>query len=1366
MACLRHTAAGGHRPRRLTAAWVLLAVCAVATSAHAADVLRVEDVLLPSRAPAGVTVPISVRFSVVEPLRAGWRVGVELNPVAEGTRIMHGPVNSLFGPGDEAEAAKTAAFQVPIPAEAVPGAYRVVVDHYDRQDGQWVHVGYVDADGNAISRTLGEIEVVAPLPELPPNPPQRRLRPGEVQRVYECEDFEGMAGRGEDLSLVSGWTWYSHRSYSRLRAAVNTSGQGAIWTEIAPPLPGGGYKLFVRAGSVFWTGRVRLGDASIEFAPLRSGWNEVGVIDVPARAERLSLEIVQKVGNYAIADAIYVTSDLAAQPYAGLDPSRQYLPVDARPVKDERTVYTEAYMAGVRRRMADHAAVGEQADEIIAAAREIAARSDRELWELLAPTSIRRTYYVNQNAGCPVCGLEIKQVDPFHPWILDPFEHPYKMQCPVCERRFPTNDFAAGEMTGGEYPDDGTGCTVGGETYHFIGEYTHWAFRTYFAPYVRTLTQAVALTDDPDLAHKLGVMLLRAAQQWPNSEDRYLWSFERRVGLAAGAVTDRIWSSYEGRNYGMAYDAAFPFLDGDDELLALAREEVPAIETHEDLRLYIEENLLRRIGQQYCDTAIQGNAGYHHVGMAWLLLALDDPGSGRFPTCGDLLEFLYYRIYGALRYFPNLIGRDGSSFESTGYNASRLNMIDALALLERYFAEQAPDLPRDRYPSLWDDPRFAAQFDYYTDYLLLDRWLPTVGDAGGPTVIPARTAPQRLSVVGPGHALRAWDRYRTAEPARLAYGLDDQAPEPSLWDDLPLAELAQARRAAPDDLPRRTHIQDDYGLVFLRSGAGEGRRVLWAWYGQLLSHAHADSLLYGLAGHGLDLLPDLGYPKSWEHAGRWEAHPLTHNTITVDGDKFPPGRTRSRLRALGSIPPTAGADPPPLQLAQIEAGDLGGQGPISRRMLALVDIDDDFYVVDLLEVRAGGEHVLSYHGPQADVTVDGVTLAAQPAGTVAGPDIEYGEPIIEADGSERHTPLAHMTDVQRGEPTERFTVDYALGDELDGHVRLHQFPDADASLALGTGRPPSQPDAYRVRYSLLTRTGDAPLTGRYLTVVEPYLGGPVLGDCERLAGREFGSAEALRIPHDRGADLLLLAPTPGEGVAAADVEFDGRAALVRFVDGAPALVVAYEFTRLDGPGFSLRADAPALEGEIAACGYADWTITVPGLGADERLVGQPVRIFNDLHSTMHTIARIEPAGGGARLTLGTSALRHEGWVAGVGEATVRDGAPSPWALGTFLAGTRLVGEDGGRSWLVRDAAGGRHSAPTGTRISLVPGPEATAEALDSALTDADGDGAAAFRLYEYGPGDHVEIASFAFLRRADDGAWQGVLSPGVTFEAD
>ncbi|MGC9316897.1 MAG: heparinase II/III domain-containing protein [Armatimonadota bacterium] len=1325
---------------------------------------------MPERAPAGATVPIAARLTVVEPLRDGWRVGVDLTPVGEGQRISHGPVASLFGPADQIGVTKRALYRAPIPEDAAPGTYRLTVDHYDKRDGEWVHVRYVDQDGIGVSAVLGEIEIIPPLPERPPNPPQRRLRPGEVHRVYECEDFEGMDGRGEDLSLAEGWTWYSRVSHSRLRAAANTTGDGEIWTRIDPPLEPGRYRLFARAGNAFWTGRVRLGEASAEFTPLRSGWNEIGVVELAQPADRLALEMVQKIDEYAIVDSLYVTNDLSTEACAGLDPSRQYLPVDARPVKDERTIYTERYMSGVRERTERHRSVRKTAESITAEAREIASHTDRELWELLAPTTIRRTYYVNQNAGCPICGLRIKEVDPFHPWILEPFEHPYKMQCPVCRRRFPTNGFAAGEMTGGEYPDDGTGCTVNGETYHFLGEYTHWVYRTYFSPYVRTLAQAVALTDDPELAHKLGVMLLRAAQQWPNSEDRYLRSYEQTVGHRAGAITDRIWSSYEGRNYGCAYDAVFPFLDDDEELLALAREEIPQIQTYQDLRLYIEESLLRRIGQQYCDTAIQGNAGYHHRGIAWLLLALDDPDSGRFPNCRDLLDFLYYRIYGALGHFANLIATDGSSFESTGYNSSRLNMVEALDVLERYFAEQAPDLPRDRYPSLWDDPRFAAQFDYYTDYLLLDRWLPTVGDVGGKTIVPEHTQPQRLSVVGRDRAAQAWERYRdlplAPKLARVAYGLEDTAPEPSLWSDLPLGELAEAREAAPETLPRRTQAQDAYGLAFLRSGEGRRRRVLWAWYGQLLSHAHNDSLLYGLAGHGLDLLPDLGYPKSWEHAGRWESHSLTHNTITVDGGKFPPGKQRGWLRALGTVPADRDAGGPPhLQLVQTEAGDLSGEREVARRTLAMVDIDeDDFYVVDLFDVRAGREHVLSYHGPQAEVRVEGVELEAQETGTVAGPNVDYGQPV-QSGGEERHTPLAHMTEVQRGEPTERFTVDYALGDDAHTHVRLHQFPESGEALALGTGRPPSQPDAYQVRYSLSTRAGETPLQGRYLTVVEPYLREPVLDRCSQLAGREFGEPQALRISHDRGADLLLLAPGEQWEISAGGVQFRGRAALVRFVGGEAVAVTAYEFSRLDGPRLSLRADAPVMEGEIAACDYADRTVTVPGLPADERLVGQHARIFNDLHSTMHLIVGVAQAPGGTRLRLSRSALAHEGWVAGVGETTIRDGAPSPWALGTFLAGMRLVNEDGSASWIVRDAAGGWHSAPTGTRISLVPGPEMNARRLGEDLVDADGDGTAGFRLYEYGPGDRLAIGTWALLRKADDGSWQPVLSPTVSFEA-
>ncbi len=1292
-------------------------------------------------------------------MSAAWRVSAEHPPIAGGPSINQGPVNCLFNPQTDIGTERTVSFSIAIPADAAPGTYRVIIDHYDKVDEKWVHIRYLDAAGKPHTSVLGEIEIVPPLVDLPLPAPLRKLRAGEIQAVYEAEDFLGMDGGGEDLATAAGWTWYTYPLYSGRRAAVNTTGSGVIHMPLDPPLPPGDYKLFVRAGALFSTVRLTLAGASTEGTPLRVGWNEAGSVTTTAPADRLDLEAVRKLGRYIIIDAVYITNDASTQATAGLNPSRQFLPHDAHPAKSSRSVWTADYMAGVKHRLERHESLRKAAEDVIAEGRRIAQHSDQQLWELMADTSIKREYYVNQHKGCPVCGLKIKEFDVGHPWILDPLKYPYKMQCPVCKRRFPSNDFAAGEMTGGEYPDDGTGCKIGDDTYHFIGEYVHWAYRTYYKPYLRSLMEATVLSDDAAIAHKLGVMLLRAAQQWPNSEDRYPRSFRGKPGYNAGAFTDWIWSSYAGRSFGCAYDAVWPFLNEDDALLELARREIPEIQTHEDLRLYIEENLLRRIGQQYCDGGIQGNAGYHHAGMAWLLLALGDMDSDRFPNCRDLLEFLYYRIYGPVRYLPNLLGRDGCGHESTGYNASRLNMLKALSITERFFAEQGQEIDRARYPSLWHDPRFAAQFDYYTDYMLLDRWLPAVGDATGGPVIPERRPPHRYSIVSPKLAVGAWERYRTARLAVLAYGYDNTPPQPSLWEDHPLDELAAARSNAPARVTHHSGILDDYGLAFLRSGSGDDARVLWAWYGKLVSHAHDDKLLYGLCGHGLDLLPDLGYPKSWKDAGRWEANSLTHNTMTVDGSAFPPGWHRGRLKLLGTVP----GSPPPLQLAEVEIGDMTGAGEVSRRLLALVDVDDrDFYAVDLFDVRAGKTHTLSYHGPQGEVTVRGLELQQQAGGTVAGRDIEYGQAEGERDGKPIFSPLGHMTDVVRAHTDTPFSVDYALGDELDTHVRLRHFPDAATDVAFGTGRPPSHPDAYRVRYCLQTRRGESPLSGRYLTLAEPWAGREAVSAARRLQPSAFGQPELLRVDHGDTYDLLMLAPDARVTMQAEGVSFTGRAALVRHAGDAPTEVVAYAFTSLQAAGLEVTATAPYLSGSISSCDYDAWTIVVPGIPVDAALVGQPVRIYNDLHSTMHIISEVRAAPAGTQLKLSTTAIRHDGWCSTVADATVRDGAPSPWAMTTFMAGTRLVNEAGDREWMVYAASGGWGTAPTGTCLNVreTDGATASQQALRAGLGDSNADGISEFRLYDYGTGDRIEISVAAWLTRGEDGRWGGVLSPG------
>jgi hypothetical protein len=76
--------------------------------------------------------------------------------------------------------------------------------------------------------------------------------------------------------------------------------------------------------------------------------------------------------------------------------------------------------------------------------------------------------------------------------------------------------------------------------------------------------------------------------------------------------------------------------------------------------------------------------------------------------------------------------------------------------------------------------------------------------------------------------------------------------------------------------------------------------------------------------------------------------------------------------------------------------------------------------------------------------------------------------------------------------------------------------------------------------------------------------------------------------------------------------------------------------------------------------------------------------------------------------------------------------------------------------------GGWWSAPTGTQLSLRRGDgPAPLEGLRNGLGDRNSDGGTAFGLYDYGPGDGVEVINWARLSRKADGSWQGAMAPGV-----
>src|SRR5262249_954446 len=235
-------------------------------------------------------------------------------------------------------------------------------------------------------------------------------------------------------------------------------------------------------------------------------------------------------------------------------------------------------------------------------------------------------------------------------------------------------------------------------------------------------------------------------------------------------------------------------------------------------------------------------------------------------------------------------------------------------------------------------------------------------------------------------------------------------------------ETAETNSAILSDPGQPSRLFDDYGLALLRSGKGEDARALTLIYdGPQIGHRHFDRMSIGLFAKGLDLMPELPYPKSWsmEHIHNFEGNSLLHNTVTFD--RSPSRFEQGRLDFYHSVP----------GLQVIAARSTNGDGSRQvERICALVDVDDtNAYVVDFVRAHGGSEQHYSLHGPAAKkVTVDGVEMQAQAGGTLAGADVEYGRRLTASDGSTALHPFCFFKNVERGTAEREYAVDYDLGD--------------------------------------------------------------------------------------------------------------------------------------------------------------------------------------------------------------------------------------------------------------------------------------------------------------------------------------------------
>ena len=997
--------------------------------------------------------------------------------------------------------------------------------------------------------------------------------------------------------------------------------------------------------------------------------------------------------------------------------------------KHSRSLTSDSELAQIRRSISEYPKAKAITDNIIKAADEWVARSDQYVWEMIPPSDIPRAFNSSFD-GCPVHGKEYFKHGNYS-WIMDPFENPWKLKCPVGGEEYPSNDFMAyykskdKSLLTGEYPDDGWGWRKPGDKYKhwFVAYYCHWLWSHYIIPGVENLSLAYQITGDEKYARKAIVMLNRIAELYPsmdhNKQSRYAQEFAPSY---TGKIVNLIWETSVISTFATAYDNVFDALEKDGDWA-----DTPlAGKTSEQIRQNIEQNLLGEGVQAIFDRRIAGNYGMHQNALMKLAIVLQDEELTRRVTdyilynmSGDRdQEGFYYAI-------ENQVLREGIAFEhAPGYCFGWSNLLASVAeMLDRLGVD------------VYDNPKFKRMFSAYMELKVLGKHTPAIGDSGsvvgGDIDLPismARTAVEQFG--DPIFARYMLDRGFYGEAALTGYA--DLKRPPILKSEL------EAKSDGAVNPWLGSHNLGGYGAAILESGSGDDRIGLSLLYGPLdAGHAHYDQLSFELFGLGKKLIPDMGYPQfAAEDKDRpaWESHTLSHTTVEVNA-------SRQTSRARGIL--NQFAVTPDVKLADVSSPDTYPGVQEYRRVMIMIGGESESpYVVDLFSVQGGKSHDYSIHGFDAEFHTEGIQLSdVQKKGTLPGEDAPYSylfdDPELEQPdktrsfGSYTGSAYSYLYDVQRGAPSGTWS---AVWTGKDCGIRLI-FPKQDLrEVVTAFGNPPRRPGSpERLKFVLLRNSGGENLASRFVCVLQPFRPGAQPLEVRRLPSER---GDLLQITGTHGTDIVYIGE-PSDEITCGDLTISARYAVIRTDATHQLRSVFVSDGHIKQGALSVEAQ-PHMSGLVSGLDFGKNEVTL-AISNPLDLTGRTI-LFGD---TNYRVDHYKPARHGLTIGLGQDSPR-------IGAFPVDTIDPD----GEFVTTKSVLYFVGGgcykAKWLVNEDFTKWHriTEVSGGRVIL----ESPAD-LRWEFTDADGDGRIMAYLYDIAPGQEFTIPSSAWVGRNAAGQW-------------
>ncbi len=958
--------------------------------------------------------------------------------------------------------------------------------------------------------------------------------------------------------------------------------------------------------------------------------------------------------------------------------------------KQRCVFYTPEEMDNARRNIARYDWARAERDAVIETCATWMARSDEEVWQLVTGQSIPRGIHVNADLGCPSCGRDVYAFGNY-PWNVS-LARPWKLECPSCGEVWPKNDFDAfhrsglgprgvfdrgladesllfnAERAGRDEPlrnfavDDGMGwIDAEGNRWWFAAYYSHYCTWTALPEAALALGKAYLYTGDAAYAHKGAVILDRIADVYPEMDltpysDLGIYNSDGGTGL--GRIKGCIWENGMAEALSLAYDMIYEGMADDEALVKFLSEKARTWQIAQPkssiahIRENIEQGLLREFIISCRDRRIRGNEGMTQTAMATAAAVLDDP-----EETPKALDWLFdpgeSRGTGGGHIPATLIGevdRDGVGNEAApGYCFGWMAAFARCAwVLDRCRKYRDCDLYRDY-------PRLKRMFGAPYRLTALDRYTPHIGDTGN-------TGGAGMVNVDMKTVLDAFVRIGDPGLARLAYKLNGDRVDglhTSIFD----AEPEAVQEAVHEVVERRGELQltsenlNGYGLTVFRHGTEDDQRAAWLYYGRNGGHGHKDRLNFGMYYRGMDVLPDLGYPEyadnKWPKRAGWTTNTISHNTVMVN-------RQQQEVNWVGHCQFFASSEG--VGVVEVSSPEVYPDVRDYRRTLAMVDVSKTAsYLVDFFRVDGGGDHVMSFHAGEGDVTTGGIDLIRQREGTYAGEAISFGTHYDGPnDGRYRGSGFAYLYGVDRAiDPAPGWWADWHLVDtwntqigEKPLHLRYHVLsPVEDAALAWGDPPQNKPGNPRRIRYVLLHNSG-SDSQSLFASIAEPFTEGqPHLTDVARMdLGLDKGdlTAAAIRAVANTGrADRILSSDDPnrafdlGEGVGAA-----GRFAVISQTDDGQLSIFLVGGTHVNTPLGTLRVNAPLYRGAITDLHRDEtgpaWVEVAGDLPPDERLVGAQLRVLNDgIRDACYAVSDISPVGKGkVRVEVGdTSFIR-------------------------------------------------------------------------------------------------------------------------------